>query len=339
MRQILRKTIAGGAALLLSSGMAAAADKVVVGAYESVSDAPLYIAKDKGYFEEEGLDVSFVKISSGGVMVSQLASENIDVSGGSPSVGVYNAVRQGLPMEIVADKGSTPPGHGYFAFVVRNDLVDQIKSAEDLRGKVLAVTGFRRGASSEVTIGKLLESADVDPADIKITDMGFSDILAGLGTGAVDVGVLVEPLVTLAEVRDVGKIWKRSDEIYPNQQYGALMYGPGIINRPDVAQRFMNAYIKGARFYNDALADGQPSPELVEILAANTSVKDPDLYQKMALPGINPNGKLNIEGMRHDSAWWHDAGLMSEPVPVEDVVNSSYAEKAVENLGPYEQNK
>lgn len=321
-------------ALTLFSASATAADKVKVGAFASVSDAAIYIALEKGYFAEQKLDVEMVQIDSGATMVTQLANKGIDASGGSPGAGLYNAVRQGIPMKIVADKGSALPGHGYFAFVIRKDLADQIKTAADFKGRVLAVTGLNRGASSEVTIGRVLEGAGLKESDVKLINLSFSDILAGLGTGRVEIGVLVEPLVTQAIARDIAVLWKRSDEVYPAQQYGALMYGPGIIDRPDVAKRFMVAYLKAARFYNDALTGKVPRAELVSILTKHTSVKNPDLYGQMVFPGIHPDGKLNTEGMTYDAKWWNANGRMKELVDVSRVVDTSYAEHAVKVLGP-----
>jgi NitT/TauT family transport system substrate-binding protein len=267
--------------------------------------------------------------------VTELANGGLDASGGSPGAGVYNAVRQGIPMKIVADKGSALPGHGYFAFVVRKDLAGQIQSPADLKGRLLAVTGYQRGASSEVTIGKLLQGSGLKESDLRLTNMTFADIFAGLGTGRVEVGVLVEPLVTQAIEKGVASLWKRSDEVYPGQQYGGLMYGPGIIKRPQVANAFMVAYLKAVRFYNDALSGKAPREELVSILVKHTSVKNPDLYKKMVFPGLDPNGKLNAAGMQEDVKWWAANGRMKEPVEVSRLIDTSYTDYAVKQLGPY----
>jgi NitT/TauT family transport system substrate-binding protein len=315
-----------------SSALAAAPDKVRVGAYASISDAPLYIGVDKGYFKEQGLDVELIEINSGATMMTQLASGDMDASGGSPGAGVYNAVRQGIPFKIVADKGSSLPGHGYFAFVVRKDLADKIKTPADLRGRLLAVTGYKNGASSEVTVGKLLASGGVKESEVQQINMSFGDIAAALGTGKVDVGVLIEPLVTQVVSKNIATLWKRVDDIYPGQQYGALMYGPGIIKRPDVANRFMVAYLKAARFYNDALSGKAPREELVSILTRHTSVKDPELYKTMVFPGIDPDGTLNTAGMAEDVKWWVEAGRMKETVNLSAIVDSSYAERAKKQL-------
>jgi NitT/TauT family transport system substrate-binding protein len=326
-----------GLALLTTAPRIEAAqmDKVRVGAYSSVSDAALYIAADKGYFAEQGLDVSFRQVNTGSEMMAQLATGDLDASGGAPGAGIYNAVRQGIEFKIVADKGSALPGHGYFAFVVRKDLADKIKTPADLRGRVLAVTGYGAGANSEVTISRLLESGGVKESEVNQVNMQFADILTALGTGKIDVGVLVEPLVTQAVDKGVGVVWKRSDEVYPNQQYGALMYGPGIIKRPDVAQRFMVAYLKGVRFYDDALAGRASRDELVAILTKNTSVKNPALYKDMVFPGLEPNGELNVAGMEADVKWWVSAGRMKQSVPVAMLVDPSYAKDAVKKLGPH----
>jgi NitT/TauT family transport system substrate-binding protein len=323
------------AAVALGQSAWVHAEKVKVGAFSSVSDAGIYVAFEKKYFAEQGIEVELVTIDSGATMVTELANGALDVSGGSPGAGLYNAVRQGIPMKIVADKGSTLPGHGYFAFVVRKDLSDKIKSAADFRGRVLAVTGYNRGASSEVTIGRVLTSAGLKESDVRLTNMAFGDILAGLGTGAVEIGVLVEPLVTQAVEKGIATIWKRCDEIYPGQQYGALMYGPGIINRPDLAKRFMVAYLKGVRFYNDALSGNAPREELVAILTKHTSAKNPELYKKMVFPGLHPNGSLNVVGMQNDVKWWVANGRMKEVVDTARLMDTSYADNAVKELGPY----
>jgi NitT/TauT family transport system substrate-binding protein len=331
-RFAVRATLALLACGLLAQ-MAFAADKVRVGAYASIASAALYIGVDKGYFKEQGLDVSLVEINSGPTLMTQLANGDIDVSGGSPGAGIYNAVRQGIPFKIVADQGSSLPGHGYFAFVVRKDLADKIKTPADLRGRTLAVTGYKNGASSEVTVSKLLASGGVKESEVNQINMNFGDIVVALGTGKIDAAVLIEPLVTQVVDKGIATVWKRVDDVYPNQQYGALMYGPGIIKRPDVANRFMVAFLKGARFYNDAL-DGKASrEELVSILSRNTSVKNPALYKTMVFPGIDPNGRLHTAGMAEDVKWWVANGRMKESVDLANIVDASYARNAVKQLG------
>jgi ABC-type nitrate/sulfonate/bicarbonate transport system substrate-binding protein len=322
--------------VMCSPTVAAKADDTVkVGVFQSISDAGIYIAADKGYFTEQGLKVEVQNIDSSATVTTALASGDIDVSGGSPAASIYNAVRQGVPIRIVADKGSTLPGHGYFAFMVRKALADQIKTPADLRDRTLAATGYFAGASNEVTIHRLLEPAGVKESQVKIVAMSFPDVVAGLGTGAIDVATLIEPLVTVAVDKGFAVVWKRADEIYPSQQYAALIYGPSITKRPDVATRFMAAYLKGVRFYNDALTGKIPRSELIAILTKNTTVKNAELYDRMKLPGLDPNGTLNVAGMAEDMKFFVAEGRMKEPIDINKIVDTTYTEAAVKKLGEY----
>ncbi len=60
----------------------------------------------------------------------------------------------------------------------------------------------------------------------------------------------------------------------------------------------------------------------------------------MVAAGIDPNGELNVDGMESDLQAWKDQGLLeNEDVTAEQTVDASFAEAAVEELGPYEPNQ
>jgi NitT/TauT family transport system substrate-binding protein len=129
--------------------------------------------------------------------------------------GCTTAVRQGIELKIVADKGSSLPGHGYFAFVVRKELADKIKEPADMRGRLLAVTGYGAGAPSESRSTSCWNPAASRKARSTRSIMQFADIAAALGTGKVDIGVLIEPLVSQVVNKGIAVVWKRVDTVYP----------------------------------------------------------------------------------------------------------------------------
>src|SRR4051812_34000199 len=92
------------AAALGATDPSAAADRVDVSVFQSVSDAGIYIARERGYFREVMIDLELIQLDSATIVDTALASGQVDVAGGSPSAGVYNAIRQGIPIRIVADK-------------------------------------------------------------------------------------------------------------------------------------------------------------------------------------------------------------------------------------------
>src|SRR5437868_3372150 len=110
-----------GLALASTPGHAQLAE-VSVGTASSISDGPIYIAENKGYFREEGLNVKTVEFTSATYMVAPLGAGQLDVGGGAPSAGLYNAVARGIKLKIVADKASSQPGYGVNQILVRKDL-------------------------------------------------------------------------------------------------------------------------------------------------------------------------------------------------------------------------
>ncbi len=330
------------AAAVLAAGLCAqaaaalAADTVKVSVYQSVSDAGIYIANDKGYFKEQGIAIDLIQLDSVSSVVTALASGQIDVAGGAPSAAIYNSSRQGIGVKVVADKGSMSKGGGYIGLVVRKGMEGKIKSAADLKGHAVAWSGIGVGTTNEVALDHLLKSANLKESDISLQNLSFGDSLAALASGSVDAAYLIEPLVQSAEERGLGTLLLSGDAMYLDQQVAVLLYGPDLVSRrADVAQRFMVAYLKGVRDYNDAFRKNIGRPAIVSILSKNTTVKKPELYEKMTMPGLNPDGAVNVEGMKADMQWFLSKGFLKEMVDVGKVVDNSFVDQAVKQLGPY----
>jgi NitT/TauT family transport system substrate-binding protein len=313
-----------------------ASDRVKVSVYQSVSDAGIYIANDRGYFKDENIEIELLQLDAVSSVVTALASGQVDVAGGAPSAAIYNASRQGIGIKIVADKGSMQSGAGYLGIVVRKNLADQIKSFGDLRGRKIAWTGHGSGTTNEVALDQILRKNGLKEADLTLENLTFGDSLAALASGSVDAAYLIEPLMQSAEEKNIGKILLTGDQIYPNQQVAVLLYGSDLVqHRPDVAERFMKAYLKGVRDYNNAFRKNIDRAGIVEILSRNTNVKKPELYEKMVMPGLDPNGTINISGMTNDMNWFLANGFLKQSVDVSGAIDTSFAEKAVKQLGEY----
>jgi NitT/TauT family transport system substrate-binding protein len=323
------------AAICILSNAGYANDLVKVSVYQSVSDAGIYIANDRGYFKADNIDVDLIQLDAVSSVVTALASGQVDVAGGAPSAAIYNAFRQGIGIRIVADKGSMPTGSGYLGLVVRKGLENEVKGFDDLRGRRVAWTGYGSGTTNEVALDKMLASSALKETDLDLQNLTFSDSLAALATGSVDAAYLIEPLMQSAEQRNIGKILVTGDRMYLNQQVAVLLYGSGFCRRADLAQRFMKAYLRGVRDYNDAFFKNKDRAAIIDILSKNTNVKRPELYATMVMPGLDPNGVVNAAGMKNDMEWFFSKGFLKQQVDVSEVVDTSFAEHAVKLLGPY----
>lgn len=310
--------------------------KVRVGNVGGVSDAALFIANDKKFFEEQALEVEFKQFNSAATMVPFLGTGDLDVAAGAPSAGLLNAIDRDVPLRIVADKGNMQPGHGYEALVVRRAMADKIKTPADLKGKKVAISA--RDITPEVALDAYMKKGGLSVKDVVLTTLPFPDMRQALANGSIDAAVVIEPFLAQIVERNIGVILQRDDELVPNHQVAVILYGPKFVEqKPDVARRFMLAYLKGARVYNDAFEKkvAATRKEVIDILARNTSEKDVALYDKMVMPGIDPNGKVNVDSIAEEQDYFLKKGSQKNRLDLSKVVDMQYAEWAVRRLGPY----
>ncbi len=312
--------------------------KLQVGLVGSVSDAAFFIANDRGYFREQGIELEISRFDSAARMVAPLGTGQLDIGGGAPSAGLLNAIARDIPLKIVADKGNMDPGHGYEAIVVRKALWDKgaFTSPADLRGKTVAIAA--RNISPEVDLDTFLRTGGLTANDVNIVTMAFADMGTALANGSIDVALPIEPFVVQIAEQGIGVIWKRNDEVVPRQQVAVVLYAPKFaLFKPGLAKKFMLAYVKAARDYNDAFVKKDPAKrkEAIQILIRNTPVKDPALYDKMVMPGINPNGRVNIDALAVLQTWFLSKGAQKTRVELSKAVDHQYVDWAVEQLGSY----
>jgi len=319
---------------------AAAPVEVRVGTNFLISDAALFIAQHKGYFKEQGIELKLTTIEAGPKMVAPLGAGQLEVAAGATSAGLFNAIARGIDIKIVADKGSAIPGASYMPIIVRKDLVasGKVKSGKDLKGLKVAEAG--QGGSPASTLNETLVKAGLKYGDVThVPNMAYPQHLAALSSGAIDASVTTEPTLTKALEEGVA-VRLPGGDAYPNQQISVLLFGGDFIKKqPAVARRFMVAYIKGARDYNDAIKDGHlggpNADEVVAILAANTHVKDAAVIRKVTASGCNPNGRVNRASLKKDLAFFKAAGFIEGDVTVDQAVDDSFVDAAVKTLGPY----
>lgn len=307
----------------------------------TVSDVGLYLAERKGYFRAEGLDVSLTQIDLTNKMIPMLGTGDLDVGSGTVAVGIYNAVSRGVALRVVADKGSVRAGYGYEGLLVRKDLVDdgRYKSFADLKGMKIAVASMGSGNSSGAN--QALKLGGLRFSDANFVTLPFPQHLTAFANRAIDASMTNEPTITLAVQKGVAVKIAGNDRIYPQQQTAVVLYSEKFAGtRPDAALRFMRAYIRAVRDYNDALRDvklaGPNADEIVATLTQYTSIKDPMLLRQITPAALNPDGRVNLDGMRTDLAFYREQGLVQDArITVEDIVDMSFVDAVVRELGPY----
>ena len=313
--------------------------EVRVGILGAISDAPIFIADKKGYFKDEGIEVKTTVFQSAATMVAPMGAGQLDVGAGSPSAGMYNAVARDILVHIVADKAQSTPGYGATKLLVRKDLVDsgKFKTMADLKGLKVAMNA--PGVSNTAMLNVALTSAGLKYSDVETLNLPFPDHLLALRNKSVDAGATIEPIATMAVQGGHAIAVKRDDEIYPNHQIATLIYSEDFAKKRDLAVRFMKAYIRGIRFYVKSLKDGhlagENADEVINILIEYTKVKSPDLLRAITPTGMDPDGRVNMESLQKDFDFYASQGLIKGKVDMKKVVDMSFADAAVKELGPF----
>jgi NitT/TauT family transport system substrate-binding protein len=326
-------------AALLWTAPGAAADKVSIGNLPASSSWCFIIAEEKGYFRDENIEADVVPYDSGAKMIPQLSAGQLDVGAGSASSGLYNAYGRGIDLKIVADAVRGVKGAGQ-SVLVRAPLLrsGQVKSIADLKGRTVAVTAEAGTEAAVLAYG--LSTAGLTYGDVKKVFLPFAQHGIAYQNGAIDASLTAEPAATAAIKLGVADRLMFVGDFYPDAQSAVVLYGQKFVSdRPEVGKRFMKAYVRAVRDYNDAIKDGhiagKGAEEIIAILTKRFKYP-PDVIRTMWAHAINPDGWVNVDGIRRDFQFFKDQNQIKVAVQPEDVLDRRFVDYAVQALGPYQ---
>jgi NitT/TauT family transport system substrate-binding protein len=326
---------------LLPAFAAPAADKVVIGTIGSTSDAGLYVAQGKGFFKDEGLDVALILFDAAAKMIAPLGTGDLDIGSGAASAGLYNAASQKVAIKIVADRGRMAPGYLYQSIMIRKDLIDsgKFKSYADLKGLKIALAA--PGVSAGSVINEAAKKGGIKFTDVERVYLGFPQQVVALQNKGIDGSIMVEPFATQAVDTGAGVRFASSEEVYPNDQISEVFFGEKFATqRKDVALRFMKAYVRALRAYNDVLVDGRiaatPAGEAVAKLVADAIKLPVEQVKRVYSQAVDPDGKVNVASLKKDLEYFKEIGEVTDKaITVEQLLDMSFVAAAVTELGPY----
>lgn len=315
-----------------------AARKMRVTTIGAVSDAGIYIAMAKGYFAEVGIEIELdTAARTAGETIPLLSTGQLDISGGSFSAAHANAVAQGIRVPAVATKGSLSKGFGFHAIGVPKQAYERgdIRSVADLRGKKFAVTND--SGMDILEAERVLASGGLTLDDVELVVMRVPDMPAALQNEAIHAAELVEPTATIAiDQQGVAVALLRGDSLVQvigdDFPIAGIFYGPHVANDRALAVAWMVAYLRGLRFYNEAVTSADRRQEVVEILKQYTPLKNDELYQKMVWPGLRPDGRFDTSYLEAVQDIWLRRKSIQQKVPVEQLVDFSFLEEAAKQL-------
>ncbi|MCS7246382.1 MAG: ABC transporter substrate-binding protein [Thermomicrobium sp.] len=303
----------------------------------ATEEAGNFIAVEKGFFKEVGLDVELVTTQgTPGEVIPLVAVGQLDLFSGAIQAALVNARNQGIEVTIVAGEGALRRGNVYHAYAVTKQLYDQgVRSVADLRGRTLAMPSD--AGIDLLELKKVLASGGLTLDDVKMQLIRLPDMPTALQNGAVEAAELVEPYATIA-TKQLGAAVPivAGDQIIEivgdNYPISAIVVGPPMLNDRPLLEAFLAGYLKGARYYLRALKDPSTRAEVVQILKNRTPLKDDKLYEQMTWPGISEDGTFDVSRLTEAQQLWKDRGKIQQTVPVDQLVDFTFVQNAAKQL-------
>lgn len=311
-----------------------AADKVSIAVVPTVPSASTYIAQDKGYFRDAGLDVTIEQINSLSKVIAFIATNKLQVGQGGLNAGYFNSVATGLPLVMTMDSGSTPQ---YHKILIRNELKDTIKKVADLKGRKIGVSS--PGSTTLYEVGMVLKSGGLKLSDVDIKYVSFPQMAPALANGAIDAALEVAPFTDIATEQHLATAWIDPEDGYikdlPMTNVAYVANTDWIKSNPDVAKRFFLAIAKANRDYCQAYHHGPNRADVVAIMVKNKVRGKPDLLAKMEWQARSPNGEFSLPSLMAMQNFFKNEDIIKQIAPREKLVDASFSADAAKDLGPF----
>ncbi len=189
--------------------------KLTVSILPFLSYAPIFIAKEEGFFAEQGLEVEFVRIDKTSEAMPALAQGQIDVASGFFDVSTLNAIAQGGEIKYVSDKGYLDPqGCAASTFVIRKDILEAgtLDDLHNIKGMKVALTP---ASSAEYALDFLLKEVGLSSSDVEILNIPLPARLEGMGNKSIDIAAVSDPWTIRIVNAGYGEVWHPWQEIMP----------------------------------------------------------------------------------------------------------------------------
>ena len=321
---------AGAMAAALALGMSgAAAEHIKLGLVRVANSGPTYIAIEKGFFAEQGLDPEIVFFEGGGVPIAvAVVSGDVDFGETATSGSLFSLGGQGA-IKIIGGETREAKGFHNFALAASNKgWADGLRTYADLPGHSLAIPQI--GSSAQYRLALLADKFGFDIHKVQLKAVQsipnvISAVKGGQADGTINAATQLVPMFQSGDAHLIGWL---SDEV--RFQSAVTFVSTKTANeRGDLVRRFQIAFRKGLAFYHDAFtgpgdtrADGPNATEALAIISKYTG--EPVEKVRLAIAYAPSNGGLATEDIARQVAWYTQQGLLKGPIDPETLIDRRY---------------
>lgn len=327
----IARLAAAGLLAMIAMGTARAEDalKARIGVLRLSSSAPVFIAQDKGYFREAGLEVELKFFDAAQPIAVATTSGDVDFGVTAFTAGLYNLAGKGV-LKVIGGMSREKAGYpliGYFAS--NNAYAAGLKTPKDLAGKRVAMTQV--GSSFHYSLGLLADKYGFKLSEVKIVPLqSLSNAAAALKGETVDAALL--PISTARKLMDDGGAkflgWVGDETPW---QLGAVFASPKMLTNKALVMKLLGALAKADREYHDvilaSMKDGKApindkTKPLLEIIAKYTNLPVEQVVGNCAY--IDPEGKLDVKNVDNQIKWLQDQGFVDKGFDANTIIAKEF---------------
>jgi NitT/TauT family transport system substrate-binding protein len=291
-----------------------------LGLLHTLSPAPFYIAKERGYFKAEGIDLTFRFFEAAQPIAAAAVSGDIDVGVTALTGGFFNLAEKGT-LKVIGGALHEEAGYHGSAILVSNKAYDDgLTSLDKLPGHSFAITQY--GSSFHYMAGRIAEAKGFDIKTITLRPVQqIANMVAAVSTNQVDATIAIASMAKPLQAKGQAHILGWAGDIVPYQITAVFTTPAMIANHPDLLTHFAAAYEHGVADYREAFLrlDPQGRPVVdattdaaIPLLTKYVFTGDPDARRKI-LGGVgyyDPNGALDVKDVIAQIGWFKDQGLV-----------------------------
>ena len=315
-------------ALLLGGTWMAQAEEIVVSNYGvSANGMPYAIAMEKGYFKEEGANVTGILSSAGGgTTLRNMLAGNAPYAEVNPNA-VIAAIQQGADIKFVSDNVLTV---AEFVWAVKPDSA--IRTAKDLKGKKMGYTNPRSTSQGLATL--IIQSGGLKADEVELVKTGgFGEGVAALEAGLVDITPMPEPL--WAKYKDKYRAVAIASDILPPI---ANVLGAASSSQSVAKADFIKAVLRARRRAVDFMVKNpNEAGDIVakaynlEPAVARASVK---ALVESRTSGVEywGNGQFHMEGLTRAVELQKSVGALSGDIDLAKMIDTQFLPDDLKSL-------
>jgi len=326
MSKFVTRTITAFAlALGLAAPQAHALDKINVSAIKAATFGGLFIAKERGYFANEGFDVNFVYFDASPPIAVATVSGNLDFGMAATAAGFFNLSDK---LRIIGGFAREAPGFQGMTFVASlKGWNNGVRSLKDLGGHTMSIGTV--GSSPHYSLSLIEKKYGIDPATVRIEPLQAATnqataVAGGSVDAAVTISTVLMPGVESGQTKLLGFM---GDEV--RWQLSSIFTTVKTADNVPYVERFLRAYKKGAHDYVAAFvgpdgkrADQPAAPAVLEIISKY--IGQPPERIKKAIAYVDPDARLDVKDVQNQVDWYVSQGMLKNRIDVNTVIDKRY---------------